>query len=125
MRLNSWRQVLEHALERGELMDELNCVTALHRVAKLYREEEQKRGEILQHEGFQVLVELTKHFAVRCRPQQIANALWSFAVLMYQDQELISLLCRLAFKLKRLCVTSFKTCSIEMSMQISRKNEQN
>lgn len=88
-------------------MDELNAVTALHRVAKLYREafvegffrvesleEEQRRGEILQHQGFQVLVELTWHFAVRCRPQQIANALWSFAVLMYQNEDLISLLCR-------------------------------
>lgn len=34
--------------------------------------------------GFVALVDLTKHFAQRCRPQQIANALWSFAVLMFQ-----------------------------------------
>eukprot|EP00913_Durusdinium_trenchii_P035037 g32777.t1 len=46
MRLNSWQQVLDHALERGEVMDELNAVTSLHRAAKLYREDASgKRAE--------------------------------------------------------------------------------
>ena len=48
--------------------------------------------------GFLTLVDLTKHFAVRCRPQQIANALWSFAVLMFQP-----LNCWVAFSDMEIC----------------------
>lgn len=48
--------------------------------------------------GFLTLVDLTKHFAVRCRPQQIANALWSFAVLMFQP-----LNCGVAFSDMEIC----------------------
>lgn len=48
--------------------------------------------------GFLTLVDLTKHFAVRCRPQQIANALWSFAVLMFQP-----LNCAVAFSNMEIC----------------------
>ncbi|CAJ1456015.1 unnamed protein product [Effrenium voratum] len=97
MRLGSWRQVLQHALKRGEFMDELNAVTALHRAAKLYREDDGGRTpleEIHQDPGFQNLLELTRHFVQRCRPQQIANALWAFAVLNFQPKELLQLLCR-------------------------------
>ncbi|CAK9090516.1 unnamed protein product [Durusdinium trenchii] len=100
MRLHSWREVLEHALERGEVMDELNAVTSLHRAAKLYREEDGRTPvEVIhQHPGFIGLVQLTQHFVARCRPQQLANALWSCAVLMFQSVELLTLLCRWAVK---------------------------
>eukprot|EP00931_Biecheleriopsis_adriatica_P076358 TRINITY_DN50075_c0_g1_i1.p1 TRINITY_DN50075_c0_g1~~TRINITY_DN50075_c0_g1_i1.p1 ORF type:complete len:820 (-),score=177.20 TRINITY_DN50075_c0_g1_i1:48-2507(-) len=98
MALATWRAVLQHALARGEVMDEVNAVTALHRAAKLYREDDGRTPveEVHRSEGLRYLVDLTLHFASRCRPQQIANAIWSLAVLSYQCAELLQVLCDFA-----------------------------
>lgn len=96
MACSTWMDVLEHAVRRGEQMDEVNTVTSLHRAAKLHREEDagQTPVEVVRRtEGFQCLIELVWHFAVRCRPQQLANSVWACAVLLYQDADLLERLC--------------------------------
>ncbi|CAE8722578.1 unnamed protein product, partial [Polarella glacialis] len=99
MSLGTWREVLKHALVRGEAMDEINIVTSLHRAAKLYREDDAGRTpleEVHASEGLVYLLELTRHFAARCRPQQIANAVWSCAVLSVHEKDLVDRLCDFA-----------------------------
>lgn len=95
----TWQAVLQHALQRHEVMDEINAVTSLHRAAKLYREDDAGRTPldvVHRHAGFLCLLELTEHFAAKCRAQQIANALWAFAVLLFRQEGILCLLCRYA-----------------------------
>eukprot|EP00928_Gymnodinium_smaydae_P004813 TRINITY_DN11647_c0_g1_i1.p1 TRINITY_DN11647_c0_g1~~TRINITY_DN11647_c0_g1_i1.p1 ORF type:complete len:846 (-),score=214.14 TRINITY_DN11647_c0_g1_i1:9-2546(-) len=92
----TWQAVLAHALTRREVMDEVNCVTSLHRAAKLYRDDDNGRTPLaaIQNEaGLKRLLELVWHFACRCRPQQLANAVWACAVLLLRDSRLLEKLC--------------------------------
>lgn len=95
----SWQEVLALVHQRGDVMCEVNIVTALHRAAKLWREEDAGTTpieEIRASAGIQSLMKLTRHFAVRCRPQQLSNAVWACAVLMHQDGPLLQRLCDFA-----------------------------
>lgn len=98
MRCSTWHQVLDHAVLRSEVMDEVNAVTALHRAAKLYREEESSTPvEVVQaSDGLHRLLELVWHLSRRCKPQQLSNAVWSCAVLLWQDAPILTRLADLA-----------------------------
>ncbi|CAK0911847.1 unnamed protein product, partial [Prorocentrum cordatum] len=99
MACSSWQEVLGLAGRKVELMDELNIVTALTRTARLHRDGDGGRTPLERvrgHEGLCTLLEHARHFAVRCRPQQLANAAWSCAVLLCQDAPLLQKICGLA-----------------------------
>lgn len=91
-----WREILILTRKRCDLMDEINIVTAFHRVAKLYRENDSGRTpleEVHRADGIRILLKHVWHFAVRCRPQQLANALWACAVLNLHHDTLLQRLC--------------------------------
>eukprot|EP00927_Polykrikos_kofoidii_P071558 TRINITY_DN67819_c0_g1_i1.p1 TRINITY_DN67819_c0_g1~~TRINITY_DN67819_c0_g1_i1.p1 ORF type:complete len:778 (+),score=110.33 TRINITY_DN67819_c0_g1_i1:179-2512(+) len=95
----SWHEILACVVRHGEAMDELNIVTALHRVAKLYRDEDGGRTPVrVVHtsRGLSDLLELTRHFVPRCKAQQLSNALWGCAVLDIHDADLLQKLCDFA-----------------------------
>eukprot|EP00406_Dinophysis_acuminata_P004531 CAMPEP_0179221284 /NCGR_PEP_ID=MMETSP0797-20121207/6104_1 /TAXON_ID=47934 /ORGANISM="Dinophysis acuminata, Strain DAEP01" /LENGTH=815 /DNA_ID=CAMNT_0020928047 /DNA_START=23 /DNA_END=2466 /DNA_ORIENTATION=- len=92
----TWQDVLEHAAERCEKMDEVNLVTSFHRAAKLYRDEDGGHTtleEVRARDGFRTLLEHLRHFVVRCRPQQLANSVWACAVLLSHDAALLQQIC--------------------------------
>lgn len=90
------QETLAHALRRCEAMDEVNAVTSLHRAAKLWRDEEQcatPLAGIHGDEGLGKLLQLVWHFAVRCRPQQLSNAIWACAVFSLREEALFERIC--------------------------------
>eukprot|EP00929_Paragymnodinium_shiwhaense_P108604 TRINITY_DN74918_c0_g1_i1.p1 TRINITY_DN74918_c0_g1~~TRINITY_DN74918_c0_g1_i1.p1 ORF type:complete len:883 (-),score=172.66 TRINITY_DN74918_c0_g1_i1:444-3092(-) len=97
----TWQEVLNVALKRCEQMDELNIVTALHRTAKLWREEDGGRTpaeQVRSTEGVRCLLKHVWHFTVRCRPQQLANSIWACAVLQIHETDLLDRICQYAAK---------------------------
>ncbi|CAK9111823.1 cGMP-dependent protein kinase [Durusdinium trenchii] len=79
-------------------LDKLGVPYVEHDIAEFYSFVSQQSVEVSVDDSFIGLVQLTQHFVARCRPQQLANALWSCAVLMFQPVELLTLLCRWAVK---------------------------
>ena len=74
----SWREIVELVRVTDlDIFDEVNCATAIHRIAKLAR----KARVQLTEAGLKRLLDLLETKVDKFKPQAVANTLWAYATM--------------------------------------------